>query len=121
MNTRYYPFSENYFKEHLAPHIATFKDGRGRPALISDYQFFSAVLYVLRTGVSWRDVPQCYGSWHTIYTRFKRWSESGWFWQLLQVLQAKKLVKVDFAWVDSTTIAVHRHGSVSLLGEEEKD
>jgi len=44
------------------------------------------------------------------------------------VLQVKKLVKVDFVWVDSTTIAVHRHGSgalkkkeISLLDEEGKD
>jgi len=92
----------------------SFKDGRGRPVLISDYEFFCGVLYVLRTGVSWRDLPECYGSWHTIYTRFKRWSESGWFWKLLKELQAKKLIKVDFTWIDSTTIAVRRHGSGAL-------
>ncbi|HAT1677264.1 TPA: transposase [Legionella pneumophila] len=34
---------------------------------------------VLRTDISWRDVPVCYGKWHTIYTRFKRWSENGLF------------------------------------------
>ena len=114
MNNRYYPFSEEYFNEHLKSYILNLKDGRGRPSLISDYQFFCAVLYVLRTGVSWRDVPQIYGCWHTIYMRFKRWSENGWFWQLLKALQAKKLLKADFTWVDSTTIAVHRHGSGTL-------
>ncbi len=121
MNNRLYPFSEDYFKEHIHPHILSFKDGRGRPAKISDYQFFCAVLYVLRTAVAWRDLPGAYGSWHTIYTRFKRWSESGWFWKLLQNLQAKKLIKADFTWVDSTTITVHRHGSGALKKRKSMD
>ncbi len=64
MNNRLYPFSEDYFKEHIHPHILSFKDGRGRPAKISGYQFFCAVLYVLRTAVAWRDLPGA--SWHTI-------------------------------------------------------
>ena len=120
MTKRHYPFSEEYFNEHLKTYILGLKDGRGRPSLISDYQFFCAVLYVLRTGVPWRDVPENYGSWHTIYTRFKRWSESGWFWKLLKVLQAKKLMKAEYTWVDSTTITVHRHGSGALKKEEIK-
>jgi transposase len=128
MNKRLYPFSEEYFNQHLKSYIISLKDGRGRPSLISDYQFFCGVLYVLRTGISWRDIPDCYGSWHTIYMRFRRWSTSGWFWELLHILQAKKMMKVDFTWVDSTTIAVHRHGSGPLKkmetkwsGEEGKD
>lgn len=90
MNGRFYPISKDYFQEHICPCLLEFKDGRGRPPLISDYDFFCAVLFVMRTGISWRDLPDHYGSWHTIYTRFKRWSESGWFWKLLQGLQAKK-------------------------------
>lgn len=114
MSKRYYPISKDCFEKHIYPYLLACKDGRGRPALISDYDFFCAVLFVMRTGVSWRDLPDRYGSWHTIYTRFKRWSESGWFWTLLQKLQAKKVVKVDFTWIDSTTIPIHRHGSGSL-------
>ena len=118
MNKRLYPISKDCFEKHICPYLLEFKDGRGRPALISDYDFFCAVLFVMRTGISWRDLPSDYGSWHTIYTRFKRWSESGWFWGLLQKLQAKKLMKVDFAWIDSTTITVHRHGSGALKKKE---
>ncbi len=68
----------------------------------------------MRTGISWRDVPQQYGPWYIIYTRFNRWSASGWFWKLLQILQAKKLMSTNFTWIDSTTIAVHRHGPGAL-------
>ena len=52
-----------------------------------------------------------FGPWHTLYTRFKRWSENGLFWFLVRTLQQKKKVSVDFTWIDSTTIGVHRHGS----------
>jgi len=90
MDSRYYPVKEADFIRELEPLIAKQYKRPGRPAKISHYQFFCAVLYVLRTGISWRDVPSCYGSWHTIYTRFKRWSENGIFWSLVYALQKKK-------------------------------
>ena len=114
MNDRFYPISKEKFDEIVLPLIVSFQNRSGRPTLISHYTFFCAIFYVLRTGVSWRDVPTEFGSWHTIYTRFKRWSESGLFWDLLYRLQQNKQIKVDIAWVDSTTIALHRHGGGSL-------
>ena len=111
MDSRYYPFSEEDFVREIEPYIASHYKRPGRPVEVSHYQFFCAVLYVLRTGVSWRDVPVQYGKWHTIYTRFKRWSENGLFWFLVYQLQQKKKVTVDISWVDSTTIGIHRHGS----------
>ena len=62
MNNCHYLFSEQYFNEHFKTYILSLKDGRGRPSLISDYQFFCTVLYVLKTGVSWRNIPENYGS-----------------------------------------------------------
>lgn len=118
MNKRLNPLTEDDFKQHIQPYLTELKDGRGRPASIKDYDFFCAVLFVMRTGVPWRDLPGYYGSWHTIYTRFKRWSASGWFWKLLQMLQAKKLISVNFTWIDSTTIVIHRHGSGALKKKE---
>ena len=65
MNKRLNPITEDDFKKHIHPHLIELKDGRSRPALISDYDFFCAVLFVMRTGVAWRDLPSHYGSWHT--------------------------------------------------------
>ena len=114
MNQRLYPIKESYFVREIEPYIVAHNKRPGRPEQISHYQFFSAVLYVLRTGISWRDLPTCYGGWHTIYTRFKRWSENGLFWHLVYQLQQKKKVLIDFTWIDSTTVLLHRHGSGSL-------
>jgi len=114
LNSRYYPLDEAEFKKDVEPYIALQYKRPGRHALISHYQFFCAVLYVLRTGVSWRDLPERFGKWHTIYTRFKRWSENGLFWKLVYQLQQSKKVTVDISWIDSTTIPIHRHGSGAL-------
>jgi transposase len=114
MRSRYYPLEEEAFAREVVPLIEQHKKVSGRPGKMSTYQFFCAVLYVLRTGVPWRDVPEIYGRWHTIYMRFKRWSESGLFWKLLYALREKKCMRIECAWIDSTTVAVHRHGSGAL-------
>jgi len=61
--------------------------------------FSLAILFVLRTGVSWRDLPSCFGNWHTVYTRFK---------QSAVPTAAKKKNKMDLLWIDSTTVSLHR-------------
>jgi transposase len=88
---RLYPLSKQDFVGHIEPLIAGHYKRPGRPASISHYQFFCAVLYVLRTGIAWRDLPVEFGAWPTIYTHFKRWSESGLFWGLVYQLQQKKI------------------------------
>ncbi|HAT9692738.1 TPA: transposase [Legionella pneumophila subsp. pneumophila] len=50
----------------IAPYIAKHYKRTERPAGLSHYQFFCSVLFVLRTDISWRDVPVCYGKWHTM-------------------------------------------------------
>lgn len=114
MDKRHYPVSEDVFDKLIVPRIEQHKNRAGRPTKISHYQFFCAILFVLRTGIPWRDLPHCYGRWHTIYTRFNRWSVNGLLWSLLYDLQQKKKINIDFVWTDSTTIALHRHGSGAL-------
>jgi transposase len=120
MNSRLFPICPEFFSEEIEPLIYAHYKRPGRPPQGSHYQFFCATLYVLRTGISWRDLPPCFGSWHTVYTRFKRWSENGLFWSLLYQLQQRKKVTIDLAWVDSTTILLHRHGSGPLKKEVNK-
>jgi transposase len=114
MKSRLYSLDKNDFVNVIEPLIALHYKRVGRPPKISNYVFFCGVLYVLRTGISWRDLPQTFGPWHTIYTRFKRWSENGLFWGLVYQLQQAKKLTVDISWVDSTTIPIHRHGAGAL-------
>jgi transposase len=52
------------------------KRARGRPAQ-DNRNVINGILWRLRTGAPWRDVPEKYGHWNTIYRRFLRWSKSG--------------------------------------------
>lgn len=115
-NKRFYPIDPDFFQQQIMTLISNHKKCTGRPPKIDPYESFCAILYVLRTGLAWRDLPPSYGNWHTIYTRFNRWSQSGLFQRILQHLQQQN--SSDIAWIDSTTILVHRHGSGSLKKKE---
>jgi transposase len=52
------------------------KRGRGRPPE-DNRNVINGILWRLRTGAPWRGVPEKYGSWNSIYRRFRRWSASG--------------------------------------------
>jgi transposase len=116
MDKRLYPVSCLVFDKDIKPLIKSCYSAAGRPSSISDYQVFNAILYVLRTGVSWRDLPRCYGDWHTVYTRFKRASDRGVWWKVLIALQQHKKLTMHVVLADSTTVKIHRHGGASKGG-----
>ena len=87
------------------------RDPRGIAADLSERDFLEAVLYLARTGVPWRDLPEEFGTWISVYMRFRRWERSGvWrrLWEVLQQGAAPALLEV---MVDSTSIPVHPHAA----------
>lgn len=52
-----------------------------------DRNFLNAVVYLLKTGCPWRDLPERYGSWKTIYNRFARWAKRGDWARIFVALQ----------------------------------
>ena len=42
---------------------------------VDDRRVINGILYALRTGIPWWDMPEQYGPWSTIYNRFNRWSK----------------------------------------------
>ena len=114
---RKYPISRERFEKLVEPIIKNNKKKLGRPTKIGNYNFVCGILYVLRTGIPWRDLPKDYGNWHTIYTRYKRWSAGGFFWHLLYKLQSFKKLSMDVIFIDSSIVPLHRHGSGALKKE----
>jgi transposase len=110
LDKRLYPLEEARFVEEIEPLIQQSYIWKGRPPKVSHYNVFCAVLYVLRTGIAWRDLPKEFGNWHTIYTRFSRWSEKGLWWKILYALQSQRKISLSVVMLDSTTFKVHRHG-----------
>lgn len=66
--------------------------------------FVDAVLYVAKTGIPWRDLPERFGNWNSVWRRFDRWCEKG-VWESI----AMELGEFDFEelQLDSSSIKVH--------------
>src|SRR5262245_11834527 len=71
----------------IAPLLATLKSRAGRPPVRSDRLFIEAVLYLARTGLPWRDLPEDFGRWDAVYNRFRRWEVRGLWRRLWEHLQ----------------------------------
>jgi transposase len=110
LDKRLYPLEEARFLKEIEPLIQQSYIWKGRPPKVSHYNVFCAVLYVLRTGIAWRDLPKEFGHWHTIYTRFSRWIEKGLWWKILYILQSQRKISLSVVILDSSTFKVHRHG-----------
>ncbi|WP_435886362.1 IS5 family transposase [Streptomyces bacillaris] len=90
----------------------------GRPRS-DDRVVLNGIVWKLRTGSAWRDVPDRYGSWQTLYTRFRRWALDGTFSRMLRALQAEKDAAGDIDWlvsVDSTIVRAHQHAAGGKRG-----
>ena len=66
----------------------------------------NGILWRIRTGAPWRDVPEKYGKWMTVYQRFRRWSESG-VWEVVATTLAQAMADNSRHSIDSTTVRGH--------------
>jgi putative transposase len=75
----------------------------------NDRKFIEAVLWWRRTGVPWRDLPDDFGPWKTVFNRFDRWSKRGKWTRLFEALRTD----TDDEWhsLDSTINRAHQHAA----------
>ena len=78
----------------------------GRQALRGDRLFVDAVLYRAKTGIPWRDLPERFGPWKSVYNRFANWAAKGHWAEIFRELQ----VEVDEAGsiVDGSVVRAHQ-------------
>ena len=76
---------------------------------LGDRQFIDAVLYRAKTGIPWRDLPERFGPWKTIYNRFSNWAERGVWEKVFEALQLE--VDGTGSILDSTVIRAHQDSS----------
>lgn len=90
--------------EHLLPGKPT---DRGVTAG-DNRRFINAVLWIDRAGAPWRDLPEAYGKWNSVFRRFRRWAQKGVWERIFEELQ-----DTDFEWVmlDSTSVRAHQHAA----------
>ena len=103
----------------LRPLLPPPPQGRGRPRS-DDRQIVEGILWRLATGAPWRDLPERFGSWRTVYSRFRRWQQAGVWERALAALQADADAagQVDWAlhFLDGTTVRAHQHAAGAKKG-----
>lgn len=105
--------------DRLVPLLPPQRARTGRPA--HDHRsVLNGILWVLRTGAPWRDLPAQYGSWKTVYSRFRRWREAGIWDRILRDLQAEAAHTGDvddtLAFIDGTNVRAHQHAAGAKKG-----
>jgi transposase len=104
--------------ERLAPLLPVMTPQRG--GRWRDHrQVLNGILFRVRTGVPWRDLPARYGPWETVYKRFARWQTDGTWAHIEATLrtQADGAGELDWdAQIDSSVVRAHQHAAGARKG-----
>ena len=71
--------------------------------------FVEAVLWIARTGSPWRDLPDIFGKWNSVFVRFNRWSEGGVWQRIFAALSDDP--DFEYLILDSTIVRAHQHAA----------
>jgi len=81
-------------------------------------RFGEAVLWIVRTGSPWRDLPTFFGNWNSVFKRYRDWAKAGVFARLFEACADEP--DMEYAMIDATIVKVHRHGQGAKGGLKTK-
>ena len=97
----------------LIPEPPKRTDGRGRPR-IDDRMIMNGILWIMRTGAQWKDMPDRYPSYQTCHRRFQEWVKAGAFEEILKALASDLKERGDLdlseCFVDGTFVIAKKGG-----------
>lgn len=105
--------------EQIKPLLPPHKPHTGCPA--KDHRLIiNGILWILRTGAPWRDLPERYGPWSTVSGRFYHWRKAGLWQQMFALLQEEADAEGKLNWelhlVDGSVIRAHQHAAGAKKG-----
>lgn len=85
--------------------------GERGPEIENKRRTVNGILWVLRTGAPWRDMPERYGNWNSVYVRFSRWSKLGVWDAAFETLASLGPPADEEHAIDSTIVQAHQHAA----------
>ena len=92
----------------MAPLVAGRSDTRGATGR-DNRLFVEAVLWIVRTGAPWRDLPDAFGAWNSAFRRFSRWAAAGVWDRLFAAMSDDP--DFEYLILDSTIVRAHQHAA----------
>ncbi len=99
--------------ERIAPLIIGRPDQKGSTGR-DNRMFVEGVLWIVRTGSPWRDLPEVFGDWNSVFRRFSRWSIKGVWWRIFDAMSDDP--DFEYLIVDSTIVRAHQHAAGAKKG-----
>jgi transposase len=84
------------------------KEGDAGATAKDNRLFMDAIRWIAKTGAPWRDLPERFGKWNSVFQRFNRWCKTGVFQAIMDKLQDPDLGAL---LLDSTVIRAHQHAA----------
>ena len=103
--------------ERIAPLVSGKSGDPGRHGE-DNRLFVEAVLWLARTGAPWRDLPETFGHWNSIFRRFSRWAKRGVWSHILAALSGDP--DLEHLIIDATIIRAHQHAAGGKGGFKRK-
>jgi transposase len=109
--------------KRLEPHLPPEQPETGRPN-VDHRRIIDGILWRERTGAPWRDMPERYGPWSTVYSRFWRWRVAGIWDRVFAAVQQEEDAAGHVDWqvhfVDGTVIRAHQHAAGAKGGRQKR-
>lgn len=102
----------------IAPLLPAERGRWGRPAK-DNRKYVNGMLWVLRTGAPWRDLPEKYGHWNSVYRRHSRWRDLG-VWESVLAALTDALEDDTSYSMDSTVVRGHVQAAGAKGGLKKK-
>ncbi|WP_256561112.1 IS5 family transposase [Bradyrhizobium sp. CCGUVB4N] len=95
--------------------------GERGPPILDKRRTVNGILWVLRTGAPWRDMPERYGKWNSVFIRFTRWSKLGVWDAAFETLASLGPAADEEHAIDSTIIRAHQHAAGVKGGNQNQE
>jgi putative transposase len=80
--------------------------------------FVNAVVWLAKTGAPWRDLPERFGNWNSVFQRYNRWCKRGVWQRILETLGGDP--DLEHLLIDSTIVRAHQHAAGAKGGRATK-